>query len=197
MAMRKNRVKTTAYPFLPFHIIRCAQLLSSLVVASIMFYFLRELSHDGYRLPWTFILVRIPTTYSIAILTFVPANVSFPLHPRRAQLYNLPPYPTRAICIPQPHPQRRPRTSLGRVLCSASMVVLWHIGTCMRCAELGVGGRDKRVQDVQGAVQFCVAGLCGDSAGVGVGHQGYEEREQERRLSAIGCTGWWEWEERR
>lgn len=57
MAPRKTRVKPTAYPFLPFHIIRCAQLLSSLVVASIMFYFLRELAHDGYRLPWTFILV--------------------------------------------------------------------------------------------------------------------------------------------
>ncbi|KAI4676961.1 uncharacterized protein J4E84_009261 [Alternaria hordeiaustralica] len=69
MAPRKTRVKPTAYPFLPFHTIRCAQLLSSLVVASIMFYFLRELAHDGYRLPWTFILLMTVSLLTLAALT--------------------------------------------------------------------------------------------------------------------------------
>ena len=57
MAFRKERVKPTHYPRLPFHSIRSAQLLSSTIVASIMFYFLKELSHENYTLPWTFILV--------------------------------------------------------------------------------------------------------------------------------------------
>ncbi|KAG9187127.1 hypothetical protein G6011_04998 [Alternaria panax] len=77
MALRKNRVKPTAYPFLPFHIIRCAQLLSSLVVASIMFYFLRELSHDGYKLPWTFILLM-----TVSLLTLVALAWTIFLHIR-------------------------------------------------------------------------------------------------------------------
>lgn len=59
MATRKDRVKPTPYPFLWFHLPRSAQLVSSLVVAGIMSYFLRELSRDGYTLPWTFILVRL------------------------------------------------------------------------------------------------------------------------------------------
>ena len=58
MAFKKDRVKPTAYPFLPFHALRSAQLVSSLIVASIMTYFLRELSANNYSLPWTFILVR-------------------------------------------------------------------------------------------------------------------------------------------
>ena len=57
MAFKRDRVKPTAYPFLPFHLIRSAQLVSSLIVASIMTYFLRELHSNGYSMPWTFILV--------------------------------------------------------------------------------------------------------------------------------------------
>ncbi|KAF2242212.1 hypothetical protein BU26DRAFT_524402 [Trematosphaeria pertusa] len=57
---RKDRVKPTHYPVLPFHAIRCAQLVSSIIVASIMSYFMWELQHDNYGLPWTFILVHKP-----------------------------------------------------------------------------------------------------------------------------------------
>ena len=57
MAFRKDRVRPTHYPKLPFHTIRSAQLLSSTIVSCIMFYFLNELAKDHFRLPWTFILV--------------------------------------------------------------------------------------------------------------------------------------------
>jgi hypothetical protein len=57
--VRRGRVKPTHYPRLPFHIVRSAQLLSSIVVASIMFYFIKELARDHFRLPWTFILVNL------------------------------------------------------------------------------------------------------------------------------------------
>lgn len=63
MALRKDRVKPTHYPRLSFHLIRSAQLVSSLVAASILFYFLKELAQDGYKLPWTFILVRILSSH--------------------------------------------------------------------------------------------------------------------------------------
>jgi hypothetical protein len=65
MAFRRDRVKPTPYPFLPFHITRSAQLLSSIVVASIMFYFLSSLSTSHHSLPWTFILVRTPLIHPI------------------------------------------------------------------------------------------------------------------------------------
>ncbi|KAF1925072.1 uncharacterized protein M421DRAFT_264261 [Didymella exigua CBS 183.55] len=70
MVFKKDRVRPTAYPFLPFHALRTAQLVSSLIVASIMTYFLRELSANGYSLPWTFILllaVSTLTTLSLAV----------------------------------------------------------------------------------------------------------------------------------
>jgi hypothetical protein len=57
MAFKRDRVKPTNYPRIPFHIIRSAQLLSSTIVSCIMFYFMGELGRDHYSLPWTFILV--------------------------------------------------------------------------------------------------------------------------------------------
>jgi hypothetical protein len=58
MLSQKTRAKPSPYPRLPFHALRAVQLLASLVVLSITFYFLRELRREGYSLPWTFILVR-------------------------------------------------------------------------------------------------------------------------------------------
>ncbi|KAF2728411.1 hypothetical protein EJ04DRAFT_504099 [Polyplosphaeria fusca] len=66
---RKDRVKPTHYPFLPFHILRSAQLVSSIIVAGIMFYFLRELSQAHYRLPWTFLLLLTVSLLTIVFLT--------------------------------------------------------------------------------------------------------------------------------
>ncbi|KAF1850303.1 uncharacterized protein K460DRAFT_273142 [Cucurbitaria berberidis CBS 394.84] len=75
MAFRKDRVKPTHYPRLPFHLIRSAQLVSSLVVASIMFYFLKELAHDNYKLPWTFILL-----FAVSLLTILALTTTIVLH---------------------------------------------------------------------------------------------------------------------
>lgn len=59
MAFRKDRVKPTHYPQVPFHLIRSAQLVSSIIVSSIMIYFMQQLAHDDYKLPWTFMLVLL------------------------------------------------------------------------------------------------------------------------------------------
>ncbi|KAF2029798.1 hypothetical protein EK21DRAFT_112474 [Setomelanomma holmii] len=75
MAFRRDRVKPTHYPRLPFHAIRTVQLLSSIVVSSIMFYFLRELARDNFRLPWTFILLM-----SVSILTILALSGTIVLH---------------------------------------------------------------------------------------------------------------------
>lgn len=68
-------MKPTHYPRLPFHGIRGAQLLSSIVVASIMFYFLKELAHDHYKLPWTFILL-----FAVSLLTILALTTTIVLH---------------------------------------------------------------------------------------------------------------------
>jgi len=56
-----GRAKTapTHYPRIPFHGLRTAQLLSSAIVGSIMLYFLYNLRHDHWPLPWTFIVVSM------------------------------------------------------------------------------------------------------------------------------------------
>lgn len=57
MLLQKNRIKPTHYPTVVFHSIRAFQCLSSMIVGSIMVYFVHELIHARYALPWTFILV--------------------------------------------------------------------------------------------------------------------------------------------
>ncbi|KAH8722924.1 hypothetical protein GQ44DRAFT_621446 [Phaeosphaeriaceae sp. PMI808] len=75
MTFRKDRVKPTHYPKIPFHSIRSAQLLSSAVVSCIMFYFLKELAHDHFRLPWTFILLM-----AVSLLTLLALTTTIALH---------------------------------------------------------------------------------------------------------------------
>lgn len=75
MPFRRDRVKPTHYPFIPFHAIRSAQLLSSIIVASVMFYFMSELARDHFRLPWTFILLMV-----VALLTLVSLTATILLH---------------------------------------------------------------------------------------------------------------------
>ncbi|KAH7074315.1 hypothetical protein FB567DRAFT_537155 [Paraphoma chrysanthemicola] len=75
MAFRRDRVKPTHYPRVPFHATRSVQLVSSLVVSSIMFYFLGELARDKFRLPWTFILLM-----SVSLFTMLSLSVTIILH---------------------------------------------------------------------------------------------------------------------
>ncbi|KAF1993428.1 hypothetical protein P154DRAFT_549564 [Amniculicola lignicola CBS 123094] len=75
MAPRKDRVKPSQYPALPFHILRTAQVVSSIIVGSIMSYFLYQLRQDGYRLPWTFILLL-----SVSLLTLLTLTLTIILH---------------------------------------------------------------------------------------------------------------------
>jgi len=69
MPRRKDRVKPTQYPFLPFHALRSAQLASAIIVSGIMSYFISQLRHDHYRLPWTFILLLTVSLLTILFLT--------------------------------------------------------------------------------------------------------------------------------
>lgn len=55
---RGTKVAPHTYPKLTFHGLRALQLLASLVVGSIMVYFIYYLSHDHWHIPWTFIFVR-------------------------------------------------------------------------------------------------------------------------------------------
>lgn len=59
MARGKNRVQPTAYPRVPFHMIRSAQMVSSAVVVAVMAYFIGQLAWDGFYVPWTFMVVSL------------------------------------------------------------------------------------------------------------------------------------------
>ncbi|KAF2091866.1 hypothetical protein K490DRAFT_22372, partial [Saccharata proteae CBS 121410] len=72
ITMARSKVQPTHYPRIPFHILRSAQLISSLVVASVMLYFIANLSHDGYGVPWTFIFL---TTVSFLTIVFLSATI--------------------------------------------------------------------------------------------------------------------------
>ncbi|KAK5154642.1 hypothetical protein BJ546DRAFT_842485 [Cryomyces antarcticus] len=71
------RVKSAPshYPRVPFHILRAAQLLSSLVVGAIMLYFIWHLTHDHWKTPWTFLLLT-----AVSLLTVLALTATIILH---------------------------------------------------------------------------------------------------------------------
>ncbi|KAH3938989.1 hypothetical protein HBH70_125490 [Parastagonospora nodorum] len=75
MFTHHTRQKPSAYPRLPFHAIRAFQLISSVIVSSILFYFTSSLSTSHHSLPWTFILLL-----STALLTILTLACTFALH---------------------------------------------------------------------------------------------------------------------
>lgn len=57
-----------------FHILRTAQLLSSLIVGAIMLYFIYQLTHDHWATPWTFLVL---TGVSLLTIAFLAATIIF------------------------------------------------------------------------------------------------------------------------
>jgi hypothetical protein len=48
----------TAYPRLPFYLVRMLQFTFASIVAGEMFYFISEINDNGLRVPWVFYIVR-------------------------------------------------------------------------------------------------------------------------------------------
>jgi len=71
MAIKRNKRggRPSPYPRIPFHALRCLQLLSSIVVSGIMAYFMYYLHKEGYTIPWTFIVLFSVSLATIAALT--------------------------------------------------------------------------------------------------------------------------------
>ncbi|KAL2217536.1 hypothetical protein M432DRAFT_443595 [Thermoascus aurantiacus ATCC 26904] len=65
----RSAKKPSAYPPGAFHAIRASALISSVIVASIMLYFMYHLRHDGFKLPWTFLVLT--ATSLLTLVNFV------------------------------------------------------------------------------------------------------------------------------
>ena len=59
MARSTRKNQSTAYPKGVFYLIRVCQLLAAIIVAGEMFYFIWQLEHGSYRVPWMFFFVSI------------------------------------------------------------------------------------------------------------------------------------------
>ncbi|TVY83715.1 hypothetical protein LSUE1_G002568 [Lachnellula suecica] len=81
--------KPSDYPRLPFHGLRCAQLISSATVSIIMAYFMHFLKKENIPMPWTFIVllsISLATLVSL-LVTIVLYNFTF-LSPRFNSMLN-------------------------------------------------------------------------------------------------------------
>ncbi|KAF1813443.1 hypothetical protein P152DRAFT_457804 [Eremomyces bilateralis CBS 781.70] len=67
MAFR-TKTPPTHYPRFAFHFLRLAQLISSIIVGSIMCYFVYHLSRDRWGIPWTFILLLAVSFFTVLVL---------------------------------------------------------------------------------------------------------------------------------
>jgi hypothetical protein len=65
-----SRSRTQLYGYdkvrVPFHVIRAAQLVSSIIVGSIMSFFIYHLQHDNWPTPWTFKVVCLMAFHILA-----------------------------------------------------------------------------------------------------------------------------------
>lgn len=88
--MYGNRIskQPSHYPPLAFHILRLGQLLSSLIVAIVLSFFVHHLKVERYTIPWTFLLVRKPgsPSYHLSHQVNIPAAPHC-LHPYTGRPY--------------------------------------------------------------------------------------------------------------
>ena len=81
MAIKGFSRQPSPYPRPIFHAIRITQLISSIIVLSILSYFIWWLKHDHYYVPWTFILVHLLLRRSrLGPTDYLPAFKRFFLH---------------------------------------------------------------------------------------------------------------------
>jgi hypothetical protein len=76
---RAAKVAPSHYPRLIFHTLRCAQLLSAIVVSGIMCYFMYYLHREHYLIPWTFITLIVISIVTMAslLVTIILYNFTF------------------------------------------------------------------------------------------------------------------------
>ncbi|KIW14712.1 hypothetical protein PV08_07496 [Exophiala spinifera] len=68
MPTTKMRSRPQVYPRLAFHVIRGIAFISASVVSGILIYFCLQLKHDGFKLPWTFIVILLSSLLSLLAL---------------------------------------------------------------------------------------------------------------------------------
>lgn len=57
-ASLKTKMKPSSYSAKSFHGVRTVAAVSSIIVTSILVFFCLELKNEGYKIPWTFLIVR-------------------------------------------------------------------------------------------------------------------------------------------
>ncbi|QIX01416.1 hypothetical protein AMS68_006933 [Peltaster fructicola] len=93
----RARTAPSQYPRLPFHGLRVTQLVSSIIVGSIMIYFINALVHEHpsdrptqtFPVPWTFIFLLASSILSVCALIFTMVmHCCIGLNPRMNLLIN-------------------------------------------------------------------------------------------------------------
>ncbi|KAL8736685.1 MAG: hypothetical protein Q9166_000051 [cf. Caloplaca sp. 2 TL-2023] len=77
MAGPRITLNPSPYPPLCFHLLRLFQFVSSVIVTSVVWYFVYFLFHEHYRLPWTFIFLLTASSITILALFLSSALYHF------------------------------------------------------------------------------------------------------------------------
>lgn len=173
--MRSPSVKPSAYPPLPFHLIRFLISLSSLVVGVILAVFTYHLHADGYKLPYSFLVVSNPSNETI--LSQINTNKKPPTalrlirplppqhNPNLSNTLQLRPI-NKTLHIPQ-HPPNNP---LGPIPGPVKLEPFKHNNNIMHNNLLGQLDRHRRLPKLQSPL-----------------HIHHHRRGQLHRRSLAGC----------
>ncbi|KAL0256721.1 hypothetical protein SLS55_009118 [Diplodia seriata] len=87
--MARSKVQPTHYPRIPFHFLRSAQLLAATIVTCVLVFFVDQLHHDGYSIPWTFLLLLTVSALTVLFLSLtLVQHCCCGLNPRLNQVLN-------------------------------------------------------------------------------------------------------------
>jgi len=64
----KTKMKPSNYSAMSFHGVRIVSAISAIIVTGILVFFCVELKNEGFKIPWTFLIVCPTTTHKGLIL---------------------------------------------------------------------------------------------------------------------------------
>ncbi|KAF1911086.1 hypothetical protein BDU57DRAFT_598853 [Ampelomyces quisqualis] len=89
MIGRRTRAQPVQYPRVPFHSVRSAQLVSSMIVSAILSYFVWQLNHDKFYIPWTYLLLlTVSGLTTLSLLITIVLHFYTGIHPHTNMITN-------------------------------------------------------------------------------------------------------------
>lgn len=124
----KTKVKPSPYNALSFHGVRCISAICSIIVGCILAFFAVALKNDGYKVPWTFLIVSLLSLVVVTRSDNVTGRSSGNIDTTRFDLHIMHTSLHAPLANIQSYSQRTSPYRMVGSHWSARLQYLWNIG---------------------------------------------------------------------